>query len=194
MSTNNDVKRAAEKILEDESLLSNLKDDEAKALIDWALAELEAGSSGEINSLDLKVEHVRNAMKEINNLVGNKQNLVADDLEERMANLLVADLDPKAAVRLEIERAIAQVTAEKDHLEGAALVQGLAQIASKTWRARTQSTAQTLAASNTSPTDKAAPSNAVATTVDAARKRPIPRPTPIAAKKSGWVGRWLGRK
>lgn len=192
MANSNDVQRAAEKILEDESLISNLTDEEAKALIDWALSELEANvGMSAMTTLDDKTERIRKAMKEINALVGNRQSLVADDLEERMANLLVGDLDPKSQFRLGIEREIAQVTAEKDHISGAELVSRLTQIASKTWSAKAQADLPSpTIPSHTKPAGTSQPAMSTAET----QSRPIPRPTKDEPKKRSWLDRLLGRK
>ncbi len=187
---NGEAQRAAERLLNDESLIANLKDDEAKALIDWSLGELRSDD----DSLDTREARVREAMREINELVGHRQSLVSDDLEERMAKLLVNDLDPKSQVRLSIEREIAQVTAEKDHIAGFELVKRLTDIASKTWRMKQQGTLEVESSAEVgapSTSERATPS---ATREAATRARPIPRPTPIPPQKAGLLARLLGRK
>jgi hypothetical protein len=169
--------RAAEKILEDESLIASLKDDEAKPLIEWALQELETTqvSIATADALDAKVAMIRAAMKEINDLVGNKMDLVADDLEERMAQLLVGDLDPKSQTRLALEREIAQVTAAKDHLDNPELVRRLTQVFSKSWQQKSQMGALTV-------TTKATINSSTATAASAEEK------------KGGFLSRLFGKK
>ena len=203
METENEQRRAAEKILEDEALISNLMDNEAKVLIDWAMSELEAKADVQAVALDDRVARVRAAMKEINELVGNKQTLVADDLEERMGLMLVGDLDPASQVRLQVEREIAQVTAEKDHLESVELIKQLTQLASQAWRSRlTQDTnvlhGQRAAATATvkahAADEVATPAPEPAPASPPSTERPIPRPTPIEPRKRGFFARLFGRK
>ena len=192
MANNGDRRRASAVLLDDESLIANLKDDEAKALIDWAITELDYTGG----TLDTPVKRLRDAMAEINKLVGDRQNLVSDDLEERMSALLVGDLDPKSLLRLERERDIAQVTAEKDHIEGAELVRRLTAIASKTWRAKDNAPAANgqSNAGTASPSTAAAAEAGAGVTPPVARARPIPRPTKIEPHKPGLLDRLLGRK
>ncbi len=73
------VESAAEKLIEDERLRSNLTDDEANAVVDWAIAWLDgrasaapdAESAGQVVQAELG--RVRPAMQKINDLmVGGK--------------------------------------------------------------------------------------------------------------------------
>ncbi len=189
MTNETDQQRWAEKILDDESLISKLSDREAKVMIDWAMSELtpQLATGVPIENLDSKFQRIRSAMKEINELVGNRQSLVADDLEEHMVNLLVADLDPKSQRRLALEREIAQVTAEKDHLDSVELVRRLTQLVSKTWREK--STAAP--APSTPTTAGAAPQPA--SPPSASQTRPAPRPSAVEKKPSFWE-RLFGKK
>src|ERR1700730_16459063 len=116
------------------ALITFLKPDEAQILLDWARSEEENTSTASGPVGDIQRERVRTIVKEIDELVGNRQTLVADDLEERMIALLVGELDPKSQTRLEISRDVAQVTAEKDHLEGLELVGRLTTISTRTLR------------------------------------------------------------
>ena len=187
----------------DEPAAMFLKPDEAKILLDWADSEekMASGAAG--------ITRVRAIVKEIDVLVGNRLDLVADDLEERMIALLVGDLDPKSQINLEISRDVAQVPAEKDHLEGAELVRRLTEISSHTLRLTAGTmTALSPAATNAasgSPrpaapasapvTPDASPSAAAAVSQNAAaRARPIPRPTRYPPAKPSLLQRLLGRK
>ena len=180
----------------DRALIIFLKRDEAQILLDWARSE-ETNASGAFGLVDgSQAARVRTIVKEIDDLVGNRQTLVADDLEERMIALLVGELDPKSQTRLEISRDVAQVTAEKDHLEGAELVRRLTIISGRTLRliAGTRTVADTaatlpLANSMSAPAIPEKPSPALA-----ARARPIPRPSKIEPRKPGMMQRLFGRK
>jgi hypothetical protein len=191
MANSTDRQRASALLLDDESLINKLKDDEAKALIDWAMSELDTTGG----TLDAHVKRLHDTMSEINILVGVRQNLVSDDLEERMAALLVGDLDPRSQIRLEREREIAQVTAEKDHIEGVELVRRFTAIASRTWRAKDHAPA-TDHSTLTSPSPIAESAGPVMTpsASPAARARPIPRPAKIEPQKPRLLDRLLGRK
>jgi hypothetical protein len=155
------------------------------------VSELQTGA-GDETPLDIREALVRQAMCEIDDLVGNRQALVADDLEERMGKLLVGDLDPKSQVRLGIEREIAQVTAEKDHIAGVELVRRLTEVTSKAWRMKQQRPPESAAGS--SALDSAQATTGAQAATGAARARPIPRPTPIPPRKQGLLGRLLGWK
>ncbi len=197
--------RASETICDDKALASNLQSAEAKLLTDWAVAELSPGTGDRTGTLDERVARVRAAMQEINDLVGNKMTLVSDDIEERMAMLLVGDLDAGAQVRLQIEREIAQVTAEKDHLDDLELVRQLTALTSQAWQSKAAHASQAVplapraaATAQVKPILDAAASNEPErpgtgpAAVGAVRQRPIPRPTPIPEKKRGWLSRLLG--
>lgn len=185
------AQRAAEQILQDESLVADLEPDEAKLLLEWAANEASSEwVRGE--TPDERVATVRTAVKEIGTLVGNKVTLVADDLEERMAHLLVGDLEPSAPLRLQIEKEVAQITAEKDHLDKQELLRQFTAVASQAWQSKSThagravplaprhaATAQVKAQAETD--GDAAKSSSARTT---ARERPIPRPTPMPRKKS----------
>ena len=115
--------------------------------------------------------------------------------DEAESILLVGDLDPKSNVRLEREREIAQVTAEKDHLEGVQLVRGFTEIASKTWRAKDHApTADTTAQAAPANAGEFAQSNTALPTPAPTRARPIPRPAKIEPQKPGLLDRLFGRK
>src|ERR1700694_5739791 len=134
MTTNSETADIDAQLLSDKALITHLQADEALILVDWARSELQVPAQPNAAVRQLRAARVLAIMKEIDDLVGNRQTLVADDLEERMIALLVGDLDPKSQTCLEISRDVAQVTAEKDHLEGAELVRRLTIIAAKTRR------------------------------------------------------------
>jgi hypothetical protein len=183
-------------ILNDKALIANLTVDEATILVDWARAELQVPAPPSAAARELRAARVRAIMKEIDDLVGNRQTLVADDLEERMIALLVGDLDPKSQTNLEISRDVAQVTAEKDHLEGAELVRRLTIIAAKTRRLITGTLppAGTLETSALAATSPATVATELRTPPALARARPIPRPAKIEPRKPALLQRLFGRK
>jgi hypothetical protein len=173
-----------------------LSDAEVEVLHQWVVAETAVAAEHSKVEPALKAERLRTSAKEIGDLVANRQSLVADDLEERMINLLLADLEPSSQWRLELERDIAQVTAAKDHIEGTELLGQLAAIATKTWRAHDNRENQLnlrplppAGSTSTSPALQATP-----TPSNQNRVRPIPRPTPIEPRKRGLLDRLLGRK
>jgi hypothetical protein len=141
------------------------------------LQELETAkvSIATTDALDTKVQMIRAAMKEINELVGHKMDLVADDLEERMAHLLVGDLDPKSQTRLVLEREIAQVTAAKDHLDNPELVRRLTQVVSQSWEQKSRMGAQPMLAKTST-------------------NQPPATPAPTEEKKGGFLSRLFGKK
>ena len=190
MANGTDRQRAASVLLEDESLIAKLKDDEAKALVDWAMSELDTPNG----TAEAHVKEVRDAMAEINTLVGERLSLVSDDLEERMNALLVGDLDPKSQIRLEREREVAQVTAEKDHIEGVDLVRRFTAIASATYRAKAHAPIVSASAGTAVTTITMTDTPEPARPAPAVRARPIPRPSKIEPPKPGFWERLLGRK
>ncbi|MBI5876044.1 MAG: hypothetical protein HZB53_00215 [Chloroflexi bacterium] len=203
MTTDADMlQHASENVREDKSLVSNLQAPEAAMLTDWGVAEL----SRDDGALDERINRVTAAMREINDLVGNKMTLVSDDIEERMAVLLVGDLDAGALVRLQIEREIAQVTAEKDHLDHMELLRQFTALTSQAWLSkaahanrvrplapRAAATAQVKVHVD-GVDDTVAPALAqnAAPAEKTQRLRPIPRPTPIPARKTGLLARLFG--
>lgn len=206
MSFNGDeLEHGLREILADKSLVSNLQAAEAAALADWAAAELSPDAGQRAGTPAERVAQVQAAVKEINDLVGNKMALVSDDIEERMAMLLVGDLDAGAQVRLQIEREIAQVTAEKDHLDNIELVRQLTALASQAWQSkaahaseavplapRAAATAQVKPLLDESRAGALSLQGAPSQAASAAQRRPIPRPTPIPRKQRGWFHRLFG--
>ena len=134
MTHSNETSEPSAELSNDQALIKFLDPDEAQILLDWARSEEETGPGASEPGHGSRAERVRTIVKEIDDLVGNRQTLVADDLEERMIALLVGKLDPKSQTRLEISRDVAQVTAEKDHLEGVELVRRLTTISTRTLR------------------------------------------------------------
>jgi hypothetical protein len=194
--TSNSKLQTISQILNDETLVADLAAEEAIVLVDWARAELDDSSETSGEGGEVRAARVRTIMKEIDELVGNRQSLVADDLEERMIALLVGHLDPKSQTCLEISRDIAQVTAEKDHLEGAELVRRLTSVSSKTRRliAGAVPPAGTTAASSNAAPGSATVGTELHAAPAMARARPIPRPTIIEPPKPGLRWRLFGRK
>ena len=196
MADSNEISENSAEMSNDQTFIRFLKPDDAQILLEWARSE-EATASGmpELGGGSLAVR-VRTIAKEIDDLVGNRQTLVADDLEERMIALLVGDLDPKSQTRLEISRDIAQVTAEKDHLEGAELVRRLTTISARTMRlnAGAQPRDDTPAAEPVTANASVPAAPEQAPLAVAARVRPIPRPSKIEPRKPGMLQRLFSRK
>jgi len=80
---------AAERLLEDESLRSNLTDEEARVLLDWGLAQVErvARETVEIAEeerawaiLEERLARIRSAMRRVNDLAGQKGPLSRDEI------------------------------------------------------------------------------------------------------------------
>ena len=196
MTHSNEASEQSAEMSNDQALIKFINPDEAQILLDWARSEEETGSGASVPGNASRAERVRTIVKEIDDLVGNRQTLVADDLEERMIALLVGELDPKSQTRLEISRDVAQVTAEKDHLEGVELVRRLTTISARTLRliagiqpAADVPTTPPLANHTSIP---AVPETAPLAA--AARARPIPRPSKIEPRKPGMLQRLFGRK
>jgi len=91
--------KAAERLLEDERLRSNLTDDQAKTLLDWGLAQLSLRISSlgpvALQSEDLAraavddaAQKVQRTMTGINDLVGERRNLTAKEMTSRLRQLV----------------------------------------------------------------------------------------------------------
>lgn len=78
---------ATERLLEDERLRSALADDEAQALLDWALAEL-AAAEARGAALEPVVARVRAVAREVNDLVGARHDLPPSALAGRLRALI----------------------------------------------------------------------------------------------------------
>jgi phosphatidylserine/phosphatidylglycerophosphate/cardiolipin synthase-like enzyme len=86
------LERATERLLEDERLRSDLTDDEAQVLLDWAIAELnEADKRGE--PLDDALARIRATGREVNDLVGGRHDIDAPTFARRL-RLLARLPDP----------------------------------------------------------------------------------------------------
>ncbi len=89
--------KLAERILNDESLTDELDDEDADTLINWGLAQIEALSDRATVSfspgvpaektLEAQAEHIRRVMKHINRLVGKRNLLTTEELEEQLGRL-----------------------------------------------------------------------------------------------------------
>ena len=78
--------RAAERLLEDERLRSDLTDDEAQVLLDWALADLSAAKArGE--PLSAALGRIRTVARQVNDLVGTRADLDARTFAARLREL-----------------------------------------------------------------------------------------------------------
>lgn len=78
--------RAKERVLEDERMRSDLADDEATVLLDWALTELDAGA-GRGEPVEAAVDRVRAQGHEINELVGQRYDLEPGEMAARLRRL-----------------------------------------------------------------------------------------------------------
>jgi hypothetical protein len=196
MTHSNETSEQSAELSNDQALIKFLDPDEAQILLDWARSEEETGPGASGPGNGSRAERVRTIVKEIDDLVGNRQTLVADDLEERMIALLVGKLDPKSQTCLEVSRDVAQVTAEKDHLEGVELVRRLTTISTRTLRL-IAGIQPAVDVSETPPRSNPTSITAVpekASLAVAARARPIPRPSKIEPRKPGMLKRLFGRK
>ena len=85
-------RRVAERILEDERLFSNLEDQEAKVLTDWAMVQLDAPISTRERNAAAKIEErgrrVRQALRDVNDLIGERGRLSAEEREARVRTIL----------------------------------------------------------------------------------------------------------
>ncbi|MCC6628677.1 MAG: hypothetical protein IT340_14895 [Chloroflexi bacterium] len=80
------LERAKERVLEDERLRSDLADDEAQVLLDWALTELDAAANrGE--PVEAAVDRVRAQGHEINEIVGQRYDLAPAVMAARLRRL-----------------------------------------------------------------------------------------------------------
>jgi hypothetical protein len=77
---------ASERLLEDERLRSALADDEAQVLLDWALAALAAGQAAGA-PLEPTVDRLRAIGRQVNDLVGRRQELTSTEMAERLRRL-----------------------------------------------------------------------------------------------------------
>lgn len=102
-------RRAAERIMGDPSLRDELTDEEARALIDWGLAQAaalvqRAVAQGTTETLDAAVDDLRRLMKRINRLVGHRTagetERLPRDLERlaRVSEQLYGNAAPRAAM------------------------------------------------------------------------------------------------
>lgn len=84
----------AAQILEDVSLTDELTDDEAKTLIDWALAQTETlaararQKAGTAEDVDAQMKQIRRVMKQINRLVGRRTRLEPNEIKTKLSQLL----------------------------------------------------------------------------------------------------------
>ncbi len=131
--------RLAERILDDERLYSNLEDQEAKVLTEWAMAQLDAPISVKGKAADLVLEErgrrVRQALRDINDLVGERGRLSAEEREARLRTILSRG-SPVAASwsgSAEWEEA-RRLLRDWDHLSNLELIHRLLDLVARTWR------------------------------------------------------------
>lgn len=85
------LERQIESLYEDESLRSELTDDEARVLLDWAGSRLRAAAlagARDAAYLDEQAGRVRRTTREVNRLTGEKDSLSDAEFSERLAALL----------------------------------------------------------------------------------------------------------
>jgi len=90
------LQRAVESLLEDERLRSHLTDDEADVLLAWGQKQVElaaqtvsaAGEEASQENLDAVLRRIRSAMREINDLTGEKDSLSDKEMKQRLEALL----------------------------------------------------------------------------------------------------------
>jgi len=124
-------------LLEDESLISNLADDEAKVFIQWALKQADAWVSASFamqgnpdvrRFLHDKVGRLRSIMEGINSFVGERQRLEAAEAESRLTRIFLTDEERQGQGEI-IRAGCAALVAEMAGLSQMALVQRLLALA-----------------------------------------------------------------
>jgi hypothetical protein len=87
--------RAAERLLEDESLTADLIDEAAKLLLDWGLAQAEAVAQQaedlSIEGFDTRLADLRRALKRISKQVGE----AASEAQAEQMRALLAEITPE---------------------------------------------------------------------------------------------------
>ncbi|MCC7353518.1 MAG: hypothetical protein IT330_07140 [Anaerolineae bacterium] len=132
-------RRIAERILEDERLYSNLEDHEAKVLTEWAMAQLDApiaakGKAAE-TALEERGRRVRQALRDINDLVGERGRLSAEEREARLRTILSRGNATTAAWSGSAEWEEARrLLRDWDHLSNLELIHRLLDLVTRTWR------------------------------------------------------------
>src|SRR5262249_20501057 len=131
--------RFAERLLDDESLRADLTDDEYQPIQDWALDRLHA-QAGAVDdpkapeaetAMGNAVESVRQVLLAVDDAVGHRPDRDAQAFAAGLAPLVEAVAPPlyadetAAGVRQAVQEAIPRVAAQKDDLDGPALVQAL---------------------------------------------------------------------
>ncbi len=95
-SIDSQIESSVEQLQMDESLRSNLKDDEAKALLDWATNRLTNCASSIVDEA-IGVETVKNEFRRVRSMARNINTLFADDQNpEPQAALGILGLSPQA--------------------------------------------------------------------------------------------------
>ena len=132
-------RRLAERILGDERLFSNLEDQEAKALTEWAMAQLDAPISVKGKAADFALEErgrrVRQALRDINDLVGERGRLSTEEREARLRTILSRGNATAAAWSGSAEWEEARrLLRDWDHLSNLELIHRLLDLVVRTWR------------------------------------------------------------
>lgn len=111
------LQRAIESLFEDERLRSNLTDAEAQVLLDWAQAQVEEAANATTRmadaaaaqaSIDTVLRQVRAAIREINDLTGDKDRLSDAQMRERLLALAATEGEPAQAVLRQTDELVAQ--------------------------------------------------------------------------------------
>jgi len=125
--------KAAERLLEDERLRSNLTDKQAKTLLDWGLAQLSAQIAAlgpatirAQETIDEVVKRLQNVMVGINHLVGDRAGLSHEEMVARLHELV-------APAQLDAE--VHHLAEEKNDLSDDELLERLTSLASQAWPA-----------------------------------------------------------
>ncbi len=107
------AQRAAERLLEDERLRSNLTDEQAKTLLNWGLAQLSDQVSHLVlvstqeeakTTVDNLAGRLRQTMRGINDLVGEKATLSSEEMSTRLQDLIAPAQMPAEVNRLAGEK------------------------------------------------------------------------------------------
>lgn len=143
--------RFAEQLLDDETLRADLTDDEYQPLQDWALDRLheqavalaDPDASEAETAMAGVLESLRQVLRAVDDAVGHRADRDAQAFSDGLAPVveavappLYAAEGPATEVRQNVEAAIPRLAAQKDELDGPALVQELVAVLSGPGQAR----------------------------------------------------------
>jgi len=133
------IQKAVESILDDERLVAGLMDPEATLIVNWGISQIKAVATGAraasesdvAKAIDARAAEVRAAMREIRDLVADKETLSADEVKQRVTQLMVVTGAGPTAVRpTQIDAA---ALADKDRLTRVEWAERLTALVSRAW-------------------------------------------------------------